>query len=76
MASILPKPTFTMTEFRPIGLRIPNYPVTNCATCRGLLIDVCGECEEKASETCNVVTIDNNYHHDHCYKIFQANQVK
>jgi len=57
---------FKLTNFAPVGFKVPNYPVKICLLCRGLLVEVCHNCMEKGDEKCSVTNQEGSYFHTHC----------
>lgn len=67
---------FTLVNLSPIGFKEPNYPVPFCSLCRGRLNDVCGQCLETKSSTCNVINTDGSYFHQHCHALVRDDKPK
>ena len=63
---------FTMTNFTPIGYKIPNYPVKICLICRADLVDVCAKCSLKNENECEIIKNDDNYYHAHCCNLMKT----
>lgn len=69
--------TFKLRNLTPVGFKIPNYPTSICQICRGPLLSVCIDCEEKNSEICDVTkSSDGNFYHMHCTTLIKSTDKK
>ena len=71
-------PFFSLINFTPVGFKEPCYPVQYCCLCRGKLNDVCSTCLENLNQyvNCNVLKVEDNYYHSHCYIILRTTESK
>ncbi len=57
---------FHITDFRPIGFRIPKYTETYCSFCRGYLSEPCENCQGKNIH-CDIIETNGQCYHIHCH---------
>lgn len=75
---------FKLRSITPIGFKIPDYPVTICSICRGLLLSVCDVCADSKNEICEVINSTpgnnstneqiSNIYHKHCFELIKKTE--
>lgn len=63
---------FKLTNFVPIGFKVPFYPIDMCLICRGQLTEVCTQCSEKETEECPITLVEQTHYHRHCHQFMSA----
>ena len=64
------KPVFKLCNITPVGFRIPDYKIEICSICRGALLSVCNDCENKNIKDCDVKTNEKgDIYHAHCSRL-------